>query len=284
MDIIVIGSSKSAALSAALARRLPEHVALRAQSIRGVDYVDGELRFDERLHTEKTAALLTRRLKGEQLAVEFQGGGEKVEVTDEDLRIINEQHSQLELSKEDVVVFQDYAANDNLTRKPLRLTKRALERFAENYREGRTLRLDHDVEKPVGSTFAARVVEDTMRGVTANWLVTRSFAVTKNASERRLQRIQDMQTGVKRYTSIGLMGGAWEFREIETEDETIYFYEVDDNPGERDRLEADELSRVDLGAVYGAGDNRAKNTAQSNAFSPDTDQSQDREETILCAW
>ena len=282
MDILIIDSPAKTPAAAALTAHVPRQAALRAEGIPGVEH-DGQglLTFDPGRHNAGTVDVLARHLKSEQLAVSFQGTGRPAEVTDEDLAVINERHSAITLSAEDIVVFEDYAANDRLTSKPVRLTKKALEKFAADYTQGRTVQYDHDEDKPVGATFAAQVIEDTLRGVTANWLVTRWYAVTKDASELRRQRIQDMQTGVKRYTSVGLTGGSWDFQEVEGPDGgTIYFYEVDDDENARPRLESDELSRVKMGAVYGACDSVAKNSANQNEQLSTTSQ----EDIILCDW
>ena len=184
--------------------------------------------------------------------VDFEGQGEQLSASSSDLRIINQRHSSEELQAEDVEIFERYVANDQLMRRPLRFTKAALERFAESFREGRTVLLDHDERRPIGHTFAADVVKARVRGISANWLRVKFYAVTKGASEQRLQDIQDVKTGVRKYDSIEARGGKWTYMEEKISGETVGFYEVDDAPD----LEAGELSIVYLGAVKGAGSDK----------------------------
>lgn len=217
-----------------------------------MQYRDGQLLFDRELHDEESASVLLSHIKGDALQVRFNGVGQRVTATADDLRTINERHSQIELTAEDIVVFQDYAANDVRTRRPLRFTKEYLEAIVASYEEGRTTLLHHRETYPIGATFAARVEKATVRGVEANWLVVRHYAVTRDASPERLQHIQDMQTGVLRYTSIEARGGNWQWQEVEGPNGTEYYYEVDAS----DDAEGGELSRVYLGAMYGAGDSK----------------------------
>lgn len=247
---------------------LPERLSRSVTRLRGVDYSDGQLVFDGRLYAEADADLVVRHAKGERLAVRFQGQGRKAEVTDDDLAEINANHSSVALKKEDLVVFERYSANDAPMRSPLKFTRRALEKFAQDFAQGRGVHLNHEDNRGFGRTFAAKVEEATLRGITANWLVIRSFAVTKDATPDRLQLIADVQTGVLGYDSITFMAGQWTFQEIDGGENgpSMYFFEIDDDPAEHPRLEAIEVSVLStLGNVYGAGDNVRKNSLPSDS-------------------
>lgn len=212
--------------------------------------IDGRYRPDE-------AALLRLRANGEPLRVPFLAAGEPIEATDSDLRIINDRHSSVELSRDDVVVFRDFAVNDRLAKKPVKFTHAALERFGNLFTEGRTVLLHHDDAHPVGTTFGAELVEREVRGVEATWLAVKWYGVTADASPERLQDLRDAQTGVLRHSSIRPLNGEWTFKEMEAPDgeSTISFFLIDDNPDAppSERLDVVELSRVHLGAVDGAG-------------------------------
>lgn len=250
---------------------LPERLAARVTQLRGVDYSDGQLVFDGRLYAEVDADLIVRHAKGERLAVRYQGQGKKAEVTDADLAEINANHSSVTLKKEDIVVFERYSANDAPMRSPLKFTRRALEKFAQDFTQGRGVHLNHEDNRGFARTFAAKVEEATLRGIKANWLVIRSFAVTKEATPERLQLIRDVETGLLGYDSVTFMAGQCTFQEIDSGEDgpSMYFFEIDDNPDEHPRLEAIEVSVLStLGNVYGAGDNVRKNSL----VAPDTDQ------------
>lgn len=199
---------------------------------------------------------------GLQLAM--QTSAKVIEATDEDLRVINERHSAQELTKDDVVVFQDYACSTaRVVRPPIKFTRAYLDRMAEKATEGRTVLHDHREDRHIGTTFQADVVTSTVRGVEAEWLRTRWYAVLNDqTSDERRQLIQDCRTGVLRYTSIRALGGSWTFTELEGPDGPEYFYEIDD------AADADlgEVSRVYKGAVSGAGDHKfsAKETTPLN--------------------
>jgi hypothetical protein len=249
------------------------HLVASVREMPGVKYEAGQLLFDRSLHTEESVRLLMSHLKGEQLRVQFQGVGKRVQVTEADVALINERHSQVELTIEDLVVFEDYAANDVRTRRPLRFTQAYLKAIVPSYEQGRTFLLHHRETFPVGATFAAKVTKATVRGIDANWLVIRSYAVIKGASPERLQHIQDMQTGVLRYASIEARGGNWQFMEVELPDGTHdYFYEIDASAD----AEGGELSRVYLGAMYGAGDNKL------DAGTPEMTTPTKKSEDVIC--
>lgn len=190
----------------------------------------------------------------------FSATVEEMDTTEDDLEVINRDHSDVELSEEDVVIFRDFVAHDEVPqvgmRRPLAFTEDALNKFAEDYRKGRTFNLHHQTRRHLGSTFDAEVTNEEVGGVDANWLSVRWYAVTKEASEQRMQDIMDATTGVLRYTSMEVRGGEWSRKEMneEDEDDDRIFYQISDNPDSgTDRLEAEGIARVHLGAVRGAG-------------------------------
>lgn len=227
----------------------------------------GNVEIDARRYTPEQARLLELRASGKPVRLRFQPAGQAASPSSEDLQLINERHSSVELTEDDIIVFQDYAVSDRVANKPIRFTEAALERLAESYTSGRTVLFHHNDEYPVGTTFAAEVAEETVRGVEAKWLKTRWYAVTKNASEQRLQDIQDAQTGVMRYASVGIFGGQWEHVETDAEDgeHSVRYFLIDDNPGapRTERLDGREMSRVYLGAMEGAGDSSFSSTTNN---------------------
>jgi len=156
-------------------------------------------------------------------------------------------------------MFRDFAASTGPMRgKRLRFTRRALDRFVNLFQKGRPYVLHHDPDRFVGSTLRATVVEDTeIRGFQGDWLAVDWFAVLRDAGEQRKQDLMDVRTGLQ-YTSIRFTGGDWEMMSEEVGEEEVRFMLVDDNPPESgqtsfDRLDAMHVSRVELGAVKGAG-------------------------------
>lgn len=189
----------------------------------------------------------------------FSADIEELEVGGSDLQTINENHSEIELSEEDLVLFRDWVAHDEVPdvgmRRPLAFTEDALNKLAQDFRKGRTFNLHHQTRRQVGSTFDAEVSRNSVGGIEANWLSVKWYAVTKNATRQRKQDITDMSTGVLPYTSMEVRGGKWEMKEMDVEDEEMSYFEISDNPEEpgTERLEAEGIARVHLGAVRGAG-------------------------------
>lgn len=182
------------------------------------------------------------------------GQGQSHQPTQEELEQINEL-SSVQLGADEVVVFEDLAAStEPMPNRPMRLTKSALQRLASRYRDGRQFVVQHDVTERVGSTFDASVSRETVDGTEADWLRVKSFAVVnEETTDERRQTIQDMKTGVLRHTSVSLDGGEWETVELETDAGERTLIEIRDNPdASGQRLEAEELSRVHLGAVENA--------------------------------
>lgn len=214
----------------------------------------------EREPPEELQSLRSRAQEGERLSMQFQSRRtESLQATTDRLETINTQHSDRELAEDDVVIFRDFAVH-NLgpqtgMRRPLKFTMGALEKFADDFRQGRTMNVHHNGERQVGTTFGAQIERNaTVRGIEANWLTIDWYAPTVNASEQRLQDITDMETGVLRYTSIEFAGGDWEEETMEAPSGDDWFFLVDDNAGAgRERLEAEGIARVALGAVRGAG-------------------------------
>lgn len=182
-----------------------------------------------------------------------------LDATDSRLEAINTDHSDRDLQPEDVELFRDYAVHtlgpQEGMRRPLQFTEGALRKLAQDFQQGRTMNVHHNGERQVGTTFGATVERDMeVRGVKATWLAVDWYAPTLNASEQRMQDITDMQTGVLRYTSIEFAGGKWEEQQMDTGEGGFYF-KVDTNGDGafRERLEAEGIARVGLGAVRGAG-------------------------------
>lgn len=250
-----------------LARRLTASVL----PMEGVSYNDGRLVFRRLLYSDEAARMVVGRAEGRSMKVAFQGLGKKAEPTKDDLAVIN-QHASETLTMDDVRVFERYVANDAPMRSPLKFTRRALVKFAEDFVQGRGVHLDHLNSKGFGRTFAADVVEATVRGIEANWLRLRFYAVTKNATAERLQLLQDVASGVLSYDSITFMAGRWTFHEVSEGEQEIFFFEVDDDDAAHPRLEATEVSVLSvLGNVYGAGssDGNANKYADVRSASDD---------------
>jgi hypothetical protein len=171
------------------------------------------------------------------------------EPTEAELTKINE-ISSVDLSADEVVVFEDFAAsNEQMEKRPMRLTESALRRLKTRYELGRQFRAGHNERERVGSTFDASVEEASVNGHDALWLRTKSYAVrNEETTPKRRQLIQDMKTGVLQYTSIGAQGGSWDTVELDGEGQGLMI-EISHDPGAEKPLEATELSRVDLGAV-----------------------------------
>lgn len=182
------------------------------------------------------------------------GQGQSHQPTQAELEQINE-ISSVQLGADEVVVFEDLAAStEPMPNRPMRLDVSALSRLAERYRQGRQFVVQHDVNERVGSTFDASVARETVGGTETDWLKVKSFAVVnEETTDERRQTIQDMKTGVLRHTSVSIDGGEWETVELETDNGERTLIEIRDNPDATgQRLEAEELSRVHLGAVEDA--------------------------------
>lgn len=210
---------------------------------------------------QELQTLRSRAQSGERVPAHFETRRTaSLDATDGRLETINTQHSDIELQPEDVEVFRDFAVHDlgprDGMRRPLQFTTGALQKLAQDFQAGRTMNVHHNGERQVGTTFGAEVLRrEEVRGVEANWLAVDWYAPTVDASEQRLQDIADMQTGVLRYTSIEFAGGDWQESELEMDGETQFFFRIDTNGTStfRDRLEAEGIARVGLGAVRGAG-------------------------------
>jgi len=204
-------------------------------------------------------SLRSRAQSGGQLSVTYKTRRTTtLDTTDDRLAVINEHHSNIELQPGDVELFRDYAVH-NLgpgegMRKPLQFTEAALRKLGSDFQEGRTMNVHHNGERQVGTTFGATVERNTeMRGVEATWLAVDWYAPTLDASDKRLQDIRDMQTGVLRYTSIEFAGGEWNEQSLSASERPFFEIDVTDDGHFHDRLEAEGIARVGLGAVRGAG-------------------------------
>lgn len=201
--------------------------------------------------------LRSRAQSGERVSAQFQSRQTtNLDTTESRLETINRLHSDRELGADDVEIFRDYAVHDlgpqEGMRRPLQFTTGALQKLASDFQQGRTMNVHHNGERQVGATFGATIERNMeVRGVEANWLAVDFYTPTLNASEQRMQDITDLQTGVLRYTSIEFAGGNWEERQLNDQ----FFFEVDANGEDAfaERLEAEGIARVSLGAVRGAG-------------------------------
>ena len=214
--------------------------------------VDGnQLRFDERF-TEGQARFAARRLSGHttHLAT-FQGVGEVAEVTEEDLDIINSRIGTT-LSEDEVRVFERFVINDQPVRRGLYFTEGALEKLADDYSQGRTAMLYHNKERPIGGTISARVVEEEIRGVDAQWVQLRTYVPIHDETD---WPIRMLETGVLSYDSIGFIGGDFEMEEVGSGPNAHYIMRIDYDDDDFPELEAVELSHVYHGEAYGAGSN-----------------------------
>jgi hypothetical protein len=173
------------------------------------------------------------------------------EVSDAELRAINE-HAHVALTKDQVRVFTDYAIhNKRLVTRPLQFTTAALEAMAEQAKAGRSILHNHRTGEPLGSSFDAEVVRETVRGVEADWVRIKWFGVVSDdTSPERRQRLLDCATGVYRFGSVGVSGGKRKVKDVETPDGWDYWLEIDAD----DTLLLEEYSRVHMGAAQGAGD------------------------------
>ena len=217
----------------------------------GVEVEGNELRFDGRF-TDGQARFIARRLSGRttHLAT-FQGVGEASEVTDEDLDVINGRIGTT-LKAEEVRVFERLVINDKPVRRGLYFTTSALEKFAEDYSQGRSVMLYHNRERPIGGTISARVIEETVRGVEANWVQLRTYVPIHDETD---WPIRQLETGVLSYDSIGFIGGDYEMEEVGSGRNARYIMRIDYDNDDFPPLEAVELSHVYHGEAYGAGSN-----------------------------
>lgn len=184
-------------------------------------------------------------------------------VSESDLQIINRDHAVKAQTADTIAVFERFVVNDSPARNGIWFTKRALEKFAADYQQGRSRLLHHSRESIVGRTFAADVVKKKIRGISANWVRVREYIPRIPANE---ETIANIESGVYAFDSIGFSGGEPELVEYKvSEDRTRYFLKIDFNPEGVPVLEAGEVSYVFLGAIYGAG-----NDKQQAAIEPET--------------
>lgn len=216
------------------------------------------------MHTEETASLALALATGQGVRVSFAGPGERVTPTEADMAAINA-GSPSPLTADDVHVFQDYAVSDGPITQPIRFTRAALDRIAACYDEGRSVLRDHDSGLLSGRTFAADIVREAVRGGQEHdWVRVRWFALAANPDARRAQFVADCRAGILRECSVGVDGGLWDFVEAPggTGD---YYFVIDDSAEAPMRLDAVELSRVNMGACIGAGDVRGAALSRDDA-------------------
>lgn len=257
--VIVIESPRSR-------RQVAAEAALRALAGAGVQLSAGADVLARQLPASGAAG--SGRFAGSRVApsglqLALQAPGSVIATADDDVRAINDRHSAQELASSDVVVFQDYALSSaRISDRPLQFTTAALRKLAALAEAGRTVCFNHDVNEVIGSTFAGDVAEATVRDVEATWLRLRWYGVlTDQTGPERRQRLQDCRTGALRYGSVHVVGGAWDFVEVEGPEGPEYFYLIDD----ADDLNLYEYSRCFIGASRGAGDHKFSAHSGRNA-------------------
>ena len=240
--------------------------ALRA--LPGLSWNGGNAEIDTTRYRGAALSALRSHLEGAPLRLAFDSQGSSSEVADDDVRAINRQ-ADAHFVAQDVRVFQRFSANDQIMRRPLRFTTGALNKFAQDFTEGRGVHAQQSVSSfghegfaAIGRTLSADVQEQTVRGVTGSWLRTRFFVAVRDASAGRLQTVADLESGLLQFDSITALGGRWEFVDLDADDgeHNSSHFLIHDDLAAMPRLEAAELSVLsDLGAVYGAGSNVGSN-------------------------
>ena len=193
--------------------------------------------------------------------------------TDDDLKLIRRNHSlDPSIGRDDLFTFTRYVANDALSRGGwLRLTKRAIEKGAEDFAAGRAVCLHHDKRLVFGRTFAARVVRRTKEGLSARWIEVKGYAHRRESNQ---DTRDDIRLGVLAHDSITFTGG-----DVSLVEESVAasgdpkapklkrsFLQVDHDPESPTPFRAIETSFVFLGELHGAGN--AKLDANAPAATP----------------
>lgn len=219
---------------------------------------DSGVSFSRDIHTEESANIALRLAHGESIPVPTRLVIKGATVTDADLQLIHSDHATIDdFTKDELVICTMHAVHNKEITRPVRFTERALRRFAACHTMGRSILVGHGWAHggmSIGRSFRATVKEQEVRGVSGLWLDVDAYFPLRNATPDRLQVVTDMLSGVYSYCSIGVIGGDWQYKEIDGPDGADYVYVVDDNPdaSARYRLESDELSVVYLGAAPGA--------------------------------
>lgn len=222
---------------------------------------NGELQFNKPLFNQYTAGFVTLHLSGAHVTTPPVPTLTTLVVpTDKDLEIINSGHALRELTADDIKVYQRWVMNNQPSRSGLIFTDRALKKFATDFAQGRTVLLYHDQSLPLGRTFAASVVTDTVREVQGKWVKTKLYIPRIDedgaALEYTRMPITMLDTGVFAFDSIGFGGGKLKGIRVGDGDNARYYLQIDHDPGQQFELEAGELSFVFMGNIRGAGNNK----------------------------
>lgn len=226
----------------------------------GVIYYDDCVKFSRDIWDENLAGIASHAITNEPFYTgslkrqNFASGDADFSPTAEMLNLINEKHSERELTMDEVLIYQRFPANNVMSRWPgFIFTTRFLQAMARNASEGRARLLSHDARFPLGSTIMGEVVEEEIRGVAGNYLRTIEYMPINSATENVIDFVQ---TGIYKYDSVGItLGSAVELVEIEDPENEDIFYaiRVDHDPTEQFPSELDEISFVYQGRLYAVG-------------------------------
>ena len=226
----------------------------------GMTYDRAGVRFDVGLWTVNQAAIVGASIIGEGAVVSLSAGTRRrreFSATSKHLEVINANHTETDRELEDFHIFQRVPVNDVPSRTiGIKFTTRALEKFAADANEGRARLRGHNKADIVGRTFAGEVVEDTVRGIEGNWLLTTEYisARTVDGDPMNRELITQHVNGELAFDSIGFYPGSKiEFKEFEAGERRLQIIEIDHDPGEQFPLEMREVSFVHLGELRGVG-------------------------------
>jgi len=250
---------------------IPLERLLYKPEIEGVTLHASQLQFSKPLFTRHMAMLVTLHAAGARLTTQlpFESQCELVVAGKPDLTTINTSHALIELEADDVAIYDRWVINDAPTRSGLIFTFNALKKFAKDFNEGRTVLMYHNQQMPVGRTYKASVVTDTIRQVKGKWVKLRLYIPRRDEDGERIVEtrfpITMLNMGVLAFDSIGFGGGRMRGIRIGEGDASRFFLEIDHDPNQQFELEAGETSFVFMGQARGAGNNK-----QVGDFSPDS--------------
>lgn len=240
----------------------------------GVQHLEQEntVRLDREVFNDQLTELITRLSAGQigyvtgnnpiALSAEDEPGEEApvvrmLDATDDDIRIINANHSVKQLKADDVRVYERYVVNDAIARIGIQFTRQSLDVFAANFKQGRSRLMYHNQADVVGRTFSADVVRKKIRGVTANWVRVKEYLLNDDATRPIIAKLD---AGILAFDSIGFTGGKYDMQEVKMGSETVPVLLISPQQNSLRPLEAAEVSYVFLGAMYGAGNDVQRNS------------------------
>lgn len=244
------------------------HIELRAPAgaihkriqLDGIKYDAGGVRFESGLYTINQAAILSAALIGESASIELRTPRSKrggYQATSKDLEIINSKHAEQERALEDFHIYQRVPVNNVPSRTiGIRFTDAVLDKFVLDATEGRARLRGHNKADIVGRTFAAEVVEETVRGIDGKWLLTTEFISrrTIDGEPMNSELITKHVNGELAFDSIGFYPGSKvEFKEFEAGNQRLSIIEIDYDPTEQHPVEMREVSFVHLGELKAVG-------------------------------